>query len=316
MSEKGNIIDFCIGKENSSCEMHKSLKEFIAASGKTQAATARELGVSEALLSQFLSGTYKGNVNDLTEKVQEYIEIESKKSAPVELPEFTETSTTKGIWYALKFAHIHGDIALIYGEVGRGKTQVLKEYARKNDTVIYIQADATISNVKSILEELWEVIGNRNREPERFLKKEIIEVLKDSGVLLIIDDAQYLTLKAMEVIRVINENAKIGIVFSGNQHVYDRMFGRETTQYSQLFSRIGIKKYVPATIPVEDVKEILKEFDISKDCLAFLYKLANSRGGLRYMLKIYMMAEMAARIKGEKLNVSHLTMTHKIHSGK
>jgi DNA transposition AAA+ family ATPase len=62
-----------MGKENSSCEMHKSLKEFIAASGKTQAATARELGVSEALLSQFLSGTYKGNVNDLTEKVQEYI---------------------------------------------------------------------------------------------------------------------------------------------------------------------------------------------------------------------------------------------------
>jgi DNA transposition AAA+ family ATPase len=135
-------------------------------------------------------------------------------------------------------------------------------------------------------------------------------------MLLIIDDAQYLTLKAMEVIRVINENAGIGIIFCGNQHTYDRMFGREATQYSQLFSRIGIKKYVPATVPMEDVKNILDKYDISKDCMAFLHKLANSRGGLRYMLKIYMMAEMAARTKGEGLVLSHLTMTHKIHSGK
>jgi hypothetical protein len=34
------------------------------------------------------------------------------------------------------------------------------------------------------------------------------------------------------------------------------------------------------------------------------------------MLKIYRMAEMAARTKSESLNVSHLTMTHMIHSGK
>jgi len=34
------------------------------------------------------------------------------------------------------------------------------------------------------------------------------------------------------------------------------------------------------------------------------------------MLKIYMMAEMAARTKGEKLSLGHLSMTHKIHSGK
>ena len=34
------------------------------------------------------------------------------------------------------------------------------------------------------------------------------------------------------------------------------------------------------------------------------------------MLKIYLMAEMAARTKSESLNMSHLTMIHKIHSGK
>jgi len=147
MSEDGNIIDFYKEKNDSSYEIHKSLKEFIARSGKTQAAIARELGVSEALLSQFLSRTYKGNVNDMTEKVKEY--IASKKFDPAGLTEFKETSTAKGIWYAIRFAHVHGDIAFVYGEAGRGKTEVLKEYARKNDKVIYIQADATISNIKS-----------------------------------------------------------------------------------------------------------------------------------------------------------------------
>jgi hypothetical protein len=80
--------------------------------------------------------------------------------------------------------------------------------------------------------------------------------------------------------------------------------------------RIGIKKYVPATVPMEDVQNILNKYDISKDCMVFLHKLANSQGGLRYMLKIYMIAEMAARTKGERLDASHLIMTHKIHSVK
>jgi len=34
------------------------------------------------------------------------------------------------------------------------------------------------------------------------------------------------------------------------------MFGRQATQYAQLFSRIRIKKYVSATIPMEDVNGI------------------------------------------------------------
>lgn len=178
------------------------------------------------------------------------------------MPEFAETSVTKGIWYALKFAHVHGDIALIFGEAGRGKSVTLKEYARKNEKVIYIEADATISNVKSVLEEIWEALGNKNKEPERYLKKGIVEALSDSGFLIIIDDAQHLTLKAMDIMRVIHENAKIGVAFCGNQHVYDRMLGREATQYAQLYSRIGIKKYIQAAVSMEDVKDILKALDI------------------------------------------------------
>ena len=60
MTENKNVLDFCLGKDDSPCEIRECLKEFIAASGKTQAATARELGVSEALLSQFLSAHIKG----------------------------------------------------------------------------------------------------------------------------------------------------------------------------------------------------------------------------------------------------------------
>ncbi|MFZ5988411.1 MAG: AAA family ATPase [Bacillota bacterium] len=318
MTEYKNRIDFSDEKDNLSYETCERLKEFIDASGKTQAAAARELGVSEALLSQFLSGTYKGNINDVTEKIKQYIEFETKKIVLPCFPEFTETSVTKGIWYALKFAHVHGDIALIFGEAGRSKSITLKEYARKNEKVIYIEADATISNAKSVLEEIWEALGNKNKEPERYLKKGIIEALQDSGVLIIIDDAQHLTLKAMDIMRVIHEHAKIGIAFCGNQHVYDRMLGREATQYAQLYSRIGIKKYIQAAVSMDDVKDILKAININvnKDCITFLHKLANSRGGLRYMLKIYMIAEMAARAKGEKRNVHHLSIANKIHSGK
>jgi len=51
--------------------------------------------------------------------------------------------------------------------------------------------------------------------------------------------------------RVIHENAKIGIVFSDKQHVYDRMLGQDATQYVQLYSSVAIKKYVPAMISID-----------------------------------------------------------------
>ena len=48
------------------------------------------------------------------------------------------TQTLDEISMAVSFAEAAGDISLIYGEAGLGKTVSLKEYAKTHPDVIYI----------------------------------------------------------------------------------------------------------------------------------------------------------------------------------
>jgi DNA transposition AAA+ family ATPase len=59
------------------------LKQYIIASGQSQAVVAKEIRVSEATLSQFLSETYNGNNEVLCKKVKAFIQkIEKNGFAP------------------------------------------------------------------------------------------------------------------------------------------------------------------------------------------------------------------------------------------
>ena len=239
--------------------IREQLKQFISNIGHSQATVAKEIGVSEATLSQFLSDTYKGNNEILCKKVEEFIKTNQKRLMPPTPPEFVITSTVKDIWYAVKYAHMRHDISLVYGDAGRGKSKALKEYALRNERVIYIEADATIQNTKSVLEEIWKTIGKRNPEPERYMKEGIIDELRNSEALIIIDEANQLNYKALEAIRVLNDKGGIGIVLAGSSYIFEKMNGRNEILYAQIISRIGMRKHLFGNIPKDDIESILKE---------------------------------------------------------
>jgi DNA transposition AAA+ family ATPase len=79
------------------------------------------------------------------------------------------------------------------------------------------------------LEEIWKAIGKRNPEPERYMKEGIIDELRDSGRLIIIDEANQLNHKALEAIRVLHDKGNLGIVLAGNSIIYERINSRNDT---------------------------------------------------------------------------------------
>ena len=73
--------------------------------------------------------------------------------------EIAHTQTVDDIIMAVSFAEAAGDISLIYGDAGLGKTVSLKEYTKMQPDVIYIELKDCDKSVKGVCEKILSCIG-------------------------------------------------------------------------------------------------------------------------------------------------------------
>ncbi len=111
----------------------ETLKQYIDSMDISQSKVAALIGVSPAVVSQYLKGEYKGDVAGIDKKVAEMLERQNDKARDVKT-DFVETPTAKDIFDVCSMAHVMADINLIIGEAGLGKTVTLKQYAKKKVT--------------------------------------------------------------------------------------------------------------------------------------------------------------------------------------
>lgn len=272
--------------------VHMSVEEAIEAiqiykkeSGKTQAVIAKELDVSSGLLSSFLAGTYK-TPHTLVPKVEQLLNIaEQKEIAPVE-PDFVPTTVSDMVINAISYCHIQGKIAVIYGDAGVGKTMAINEYCKKNPLAIKITVAPSYSSMSGVNELLAEKLGVRERV-SRKIYAEIIAKLKGSGRVIVIDEAQHLTVRTLNHIRCLADESAIGIALIGNDEVYTKMKGSGRADFAQLFSRIGMRKQVlTSTNSKTDIKNVFSNvFD--DDAIELLYRISRTAYGLRGAVNVY-----------------------------
>lgn len=131
-----------------------------------------------------------------------------------------------------------GDIGLIYGDAGAGKTCGAELFCRDNpDSILltmreYARNSHAIKNM--LFDELMET--SKTRYPGNVAVPLWMEdVLRGSERLIIVDNAQRLNLKSFKWFMDFNDATESGIVFIANPEALDTL--RES---DQLFSRIGI----------------------------------------------------------------------------
>ncbi len=92
--------------------------------GVTNAAAAKQIGVSASVLSQWSSGTYKGDNDKVTRAVNGWIERDARaRDARVELP-YVPTKVAEDMRLIAQLAHEHQCMAAIVCPSGTGKTKV------------------------------------------------------------------------------------------------------------------------------------------------------------------------------------------------
>ncbi len=261
-------------------------REYMCQKGISQAELGRKLSISSGAVSSYLSGKYP-SPEKVTEKLAELMDMQEQKTLAPKAPEFVETTVTRMVKQAISYAHLRGVVSVAYGDAGVGKTTAVRRYLEENQLAIGIEIIPTYASLTGVNELLADELGSRESK-DRKITKDIIGKLKGSGRVIIVDEAQHLTVRAIEHLRSISDCTGIGICFVGNESIYTKLLGAHKSEYAQLYSRIGVRKMVTtSTNTREDLEKIFGRYGLDEESMKMLYQISRTNYGLRGAVNVY-----------------------------
>ncbi len=290
------------------------LIEYKRSSGQSWGQIATRLGLKVGTLSQF--GTpkgYTGNEVPLAEAVFRYRQtLASQAMLRVELPEipgYFPTATSNKLIYLLRRAQ-EGRIVTAAMGAGLGKTTTARHYAACNSNVFLVTCSPSASGVFAIQHKVLKAMGDLNATGAPYVLTMRIERMAEAleSPLLILDEAQHLTEKALEEIRTWHDTTGMGIALFGNESVQQRLEGgNRAAVFAQLFSRQA-QKLVRSFPLKEDIEALLEAWRVHDEEVARQVDIiARKPGGLRGATFTLEMATMLAMADQTEMTVQHVT---------
>lgn len=275
-------------------ELRKAVQKRLEQPGMSQSRISRETGINKARLSQWLSGKYAGDTESVALEVERWLRREEMESdaAQGDPSGWQPTPTGNSVMSALRYAQNFGDIALIYGGAGVGKTCSARQYQQEFPNVWIATMTPAVLSVSACLERLIWAVGMAEC-PTSTIKAEnaLVKRLEGSKGLLVVDEAQHLSVTCLEAVRSIHDATGTGLALMGNETVYARITGgSRKANFAQLFSRIGFR--ISFSSPSRgDVDTILDAWNIRETKARTLCaEIAGRAGALRSLAKVLRMA--------------------------
>lgn len=269
--------------------------KMIETRGISQIAVARSLAVSAARLNQWLKGTYKGNIEEMNDRAKGWLERETAKAAaPRATIPFRPTTTARKVWEVAKLCHLDGEIGVVVGEAGLGKTCAVREYVAQNGGTLLIEADHGYT-AKALFQELCSRLGLEPGKQLHPMLEAVVDKLRGSGRLVIIDEAEHLPYKALELLRRVHDKAGVGLLLVGMPVLYRNIKGK-AVDFAQLYSRVGVYATLqPMT--ADDVALLVTAVYPAANGLCDVYA-QNANGNARRLSKLLARAARVAALNG------------------
>ncbi|AAP77349.1 MULTISPECIES: AAA family ATPase [Helicobacter] len=271
---------------NQVCE---ELEIFLKVQNISQAALGRAIGVSSASISTFRKGEYKGNNKELGRKIKLYLDnYAKKKSKDIKEVAIFESKDKQMADFVINEAVRDKEIAIIVGCAGSGKSTIAKDYSRLHPNAILIEATLH-STARVILDELCErthISGGRNLHEKVLL---IAKELKRRDVVIFIDEAEHLSVRALEDLRRIWDFSSCPLILFGTEILLKNLIGKNG-ELRQLYSRIGGKWHLKGLSEAETNEVFIKGIH------------AYTKGNFRSSVKLYKRACRLAELHNVKLD--------------
>ena len=298
-----NVTQFSKTRNAHNDALIGEVRQIMEADSLSQTALSQLTGVGKARLNQWLSGTYKGNVAAVEESVRRWLESR-QASAALEgqmpaAPDWVETPTARAVMSALSFAQMAEAVSVVYGGAGVGKSTTLARYQQSAPNVWVVTATPAVSAPGPILTRIAQVLGIRTTGAVHMLEANIIERVRETRGLLVIDEAQHLTHRALEAVRSIHDAAGIGLALVGNEVVYSQLTGgSRSVGFAQLFSRVA-KRVRLSRAKDADVLALLDAWHIQeKSARQLCLGIGRRPGALRGLSQTLRLASMFAATTG------------------
>ena len=230
-----------------------------------QAQMAREIGISASSISAYRAGKYTAkNKANIEKKLNDYLaKLEAREAADTERQEigFIETVNANKLFELADSCRIGQRIAIITGDAGLGKTTAVREYAARHSDVVAIYCHQTMT-VKGLFQKICQALKLDDRGRAELLFERCAARLGEMRGLLIIDEAEHLSLKALDEVRRLNDSeyGGSGVLLTGLPRFFEMVKSRRH-DYAYLSDRIRqhhsmrplqpaeVRKFVAAALP-------------------------------------------------------------------
>jgi hypothetical protein len=278
--------------------LRDQLKKVLAATGVTQADVARELSVAKQTLNDWLKGKGKHSAVQLEARLAAWLDehpLTTKPQAETDSDEprpgdHVDTPIALDVLRALGHARKNGDFVCIFGPPGVGKTKTVNQFVaeRVDGDAWCATMSPSSSGLCQAIEVVAHAVGLKHASGgARRLKLAIEQRIAGRHGVLVIDEAQHLSMAAVEELRAIHDTTGVGLALVGNEQSYTRFLGgSHAANYAQINSRIGLKLRLGKPTR-QDVAVLAESYGVTEDdCLDVLVQVASRPGALRSVAKM------------------------------
>jgi len=282
-------------------ELRDWVNDKVRSNGIAVATLAMEAGLNRSLLSNFLNhgrhtpGTLE-KLMALRDRLENESEILAAPPEQVKSRRVNELIMTEDFQQAVgvcSLCHDDGEIGVIIGHAGAGKTTALLEFCKDRHDVVMIRGSNTMS-VKEMLIAIGTGLGLGfiYGSKERMIRT-IILALKRNPVTLVIDEADQLVDKysvaRLEALRTIWDHAHIGMVLCGMPKLAKFLVKGPGSDenLAQIYSRVR-RAYRMKGVKRDEMLRILDSYDVTEQAKKYLLSRGAiiNQGGLRRLTRL------------------------------
>jgi DNA transposition AAA+ family ATPase len=267
----------------------------------SQAQLARLARISGSSLNQIIKGVYATSPTKLLVSVSSAMRNADETNA-MNSP-MVETSVMRLAHTACRMARKYRNFAVLTGFVGTGKTYALKHYMLHNPNTHLIEATPLMTPQSLVRLLARTVLGTDPKGSMDDKFRAVVDALRNTDSLLIVDEAETLTPHQLHSLRRLRDLANVGIVLAGTEWLTG-LVRHEHGQFDQIRSRCGFWPETVRRISLADATALVQANlggeEVPDAVVARLYKL--SAGSAR-MLVEGLLAALREYRKGRELDV-------------
>ena len=275
---------------------------------------ARQLGTPRAgTIGELLSGKYRSTADAHIRALNLWVEQHAlQRDSEPTARQYISTKVARAIERSARLVFEDQVMGLLVGPTGIGKTRCALALSEKYVGSVYVRVARGTHTARGLVHALTGLLKVREawRSPTYQTSMErVLARLKQSGRLLVIDEAHQLKRAALEVLRDIHDVAGVPILLLATDELLTRVQKDATPDRGQLYSRFAVMQHLTegyegtespkSLFTIDDIKALYADpmIRLAPDAGQFLKAVANDlgRGSLRRAAHLLRSAARIAR---------------------